>query len=370
MSVFASDSAAAVPDTSRRQFLQQAVVTAAIGFAAPAVITAAKSDSRTILGTGDYQYEVTHDFLQLPSQYHWQTTHNAAVDAAGNLYVIHEGRVDLPDHPSIFVFDRDGAFVRAFGQQFQGGGHGIEVRQEGGTEFLYVAAYQEKKTFAKLDLRGEVVWQKYAPMESGVYAAGEDQNFVKGFARDRFQPTNFAFLDDGGFLLADGYGAYYIHRFDQHANWVSSFGGPGPGEGTFQTAHGLWIDRRGAQPRVVVTDRARHTLQTFTLEGQYLQTLTGFRLPANIDIQGDLMLVPELGSRLSILGPHDEVLATLGDDNERVTAQKKPKLREAPDLWQVGKFVHPHDACFGAHGEIYVVEWVATGRVSRLTRRT
>ena len=38
---------------------------------------------------------------------------NVAVDAANNLYVIHEGRENLKDHPSIFVFDAKGKFMRA-----------------------------------------------------------------------------------------------------------------------------------------------------------------------------------------------------------------------------------------------------------------
>ena len=77
-----------------------------------------------------------------PIQFTWQTTHNVAVDKAGNVYVIHEGRSDQSDHPAIFVFDADGKYIRSFGKQFQGGGHGIEVRDEGGQEFLYVCAYQ------------------------------------------------------------------------------------------------------------------------------------------------------------------------------------------------------------------------------------
>lgn len=36
---------------------------------------------------------------QLPSKYSWQTTHGVMLDRAGNLYVIHEGHVDKPDHP-------------------------------------------------------------------------------------------------------------------------------------------------------------------------------------------------------------------------------------------------------------------------------
>ena len=193
---------------SRRQFLATSAAATAATTIAPGVITASKTDSQGIVGEGDYRYEVMHAWPELPKQYSWQTTHNVAVDKAGNLYVIHEGNAKLTDHPSIFVFDSDGKFIRAFGSQFQGGGHGIEVRDEGGEEFLYVCAYQQVKSFAKMTLKGETVWQKYAPMESGVYAEGEASNPKKEWGRNRFMPTNFAFLDDGGFLLADGYGSF------------------------------------------------------------------------------------------------------------------------------------------------------------------
>ena len=73
--------------------------------------------------------------------------------------------------------------------------------------------------FAKLDLKGQTVWQQYAPMASGVFAAGEDKKPTGQWGRDRFMPTNFAFLDDGGFLLADGYGSFYIHRYDKAGKW-------------------------------------------------------------------------------------------------------------------------------------------------------
>jgi len=352
---------------NRRQFLGQTAVAAATIAGAPAIVTADKSGSRTILGEGDYRYEVLHDWPQLPDKYTWQTTHNVAVDKAGHLYVIHEGRADQKDHPSIFVFDDEGRFVRAFGEQFQGGGHGIEVREEDGEEFLYVCAYQQVKAFAKLTLTGETVWEKYAPVESGVYAENEDTDRKKVWGRDRFMPTNFAFLDDGGFLLADGYGSFYIHRYDREGNWISKFGGPGKGEGTFATPHGIWIDRRpGREERVVVCDRAHHTLQYLTLDGEYIETLTGYGLPANIDTQGDLMLIPELHARVTLLNGKNEVVARLGDDVERVTSQKG--IRNSRDQWLTGKFVHPHDACFANNGDIFVAEWVATGRVSRLRR--
>jgi hypothetical protein len=352
---------------SRRRFIAATAAGIAGTLAAPAIVTAKRKEAQLVIGTGDYQYELTHEFPQLPDRYTWQTTHNVALDKAGNLYVIHEGREDLADHPSIFVFDADGVFLRAFGSQFQGGGHGIEVREEGGEEFLYVCAYQQVKSFAKLSTTGETVWQKFAPMEAGVYAEGEDTNPQKVWGRDRFMPTNFAFLDDGGFLLADGYGSFWIHRYDKDANWVSKFGGPGDGQGTFDTPHGIWIDRRpGREQQVVVCDRAHHTLQTFTMDGEYLETLTGYGLPANIDTWEDLLLVPELHARITLLDEKNNVVARLGEDVERVTTQEG--IRNDKSRWIDGKFVHPHDACFGPTGDIYVAEWVHTGRVSKLKR--
>ena len=355
--------------STRRQFLSASAVGAASLFAAPAVITAAKSDTKKIVGEGDYKFEVQHDWPELPAQYTWQTTHNVAVDKAGNLYVIHEGQQNLPDHPSIFVFDSEGKFVRAFGKQFQGGGHGIEIREEGGQEFLYVCAYQQLKTFAKMDLKGETVWQQYAPMQSGVYAAKEDTDPKKVWGRDRFMPTNFAFTDDGGFLLVDGYGAFVVHRYDKDGKWISHFGGAGKGEGTFNTPHGIWIDRReGRTPSIVVCDRANHTLQYFTMDGKYLETLTGYGLPANVETWKNLMVVPELHARVTLLNEKNEVVARLGDDVARITAKDGGKIRGDATQWVDGKFVHPHDACFGHDGSIFVAEWVGTGRVSKLRR--
>ncbi|MFM7114185.1 MAG: hypothetical protein ACKO26_23875 [Planctomycetota bacterium] len=353
---------------NRRRFIQSSVAVASTG---PILMGMEnKSGSNPLVtGQGEHRYEVIHDWAKLPSQFSWQTTHNVAVDSAGNLYVIHEGRENLKDHPSIFVFDSKGQYIRSFGQQFQGGGHGIEIRKEGGDEFLYVCAYQQVKSFAKLSLKGETVWQKFAPMESKVYAKDEDTKPQKVWGRDRFLPTNFAWVPGGtDFLLVDGYGSFVVHRFDKDGHWKSMFGGAGNGEGKFNTPHGIWVDTRGTEPRIVVCDRAHHTLQFFDINGKYQKTMKGFGLPANVETYKGLLLVPELHARISILDSADKVVATLGDDVARVTGKDGGKIRGDSKQWQAGKFVHPHDACFDADGNIFVAEWVATGRVSKLRK--
>ncbi|MFN7734096.1 MAG: peptidase [Pirellula sp.] len=359
-------SSTSVSRRSRREFLATGAAAAgAIALVAPAIHASRVDD--LIVGSGEHRYRVDHRFLELPSQYSWQTTHNVAVDSQNRLYVIHEGRENLKDHPSIFVFDESGKFIRAFGQQYQGGGHGIEVRKEGSDEFLYVSAYQQVKAFSKLTLDGKEIWTQRAPREAKIYNDEEYETPKKVWGRDRFMPTNFAFLDDGGFLLADGYGAFYIHRYDRDGKWISAFGGAGEGQGKFNTPHGLWIDSRDkSQPKIVVTDRAHGTLQIFDMQGRYLKTIPGFGLPANIDARGELLLVPELSARVSILDRDYQPIVQLGSDVERISSEKG--IREDESKWLDGKFVHPHDACFDLHGNIIVAEWVKTGRVSRLTR--
>jgi hypothetical protein len=292
------------------------------------------------------------------------------VDKAGNLYVNHEGRADLPDHPNILVFDPDGRYVRSFGQQFQGGGHGLEVHEENGEEFLYVTGFMHLKNFAKLTLQGEQIWQRHAPMETGLYAEGENTHPENIWGRNRFMPTNTAFHPTSGdFWVADGYGSYAIHRYDHDAKYKSSFGGDGNDDGMFNLPHGIWLDRRpGREPTLVVADRVNSRLQWFDLDGKHLKTLDGFLYPASIDTYGETMLVPDLSSRITLLDGQDKVIVHLGDDADWRENVMKSDLRTKPDTWMPGKFLHPHDACFDADGNIFVAEWVATGRVTKLRR--
>jgi hypothetical protein len=354
---------------SRRHFL----ATTAAALAAPNVLTAQKTATVPTIGVEGFRYEVLHNWPQLPDKYSWQTTHNVAIDRDNNLYVIHEGRENLKDHPSIFVFDQTGKFIRAFGNQFQGGGHGLEVITEGKEQFLYVTAYQQLKNFAKLTLNGELVWEKRAPMESKVYPVGEDTAPKKRWGRDAFMPTNYAFLPDGGFFLADGYGSYRIHRYDKDGKWLSMFGEPGKGDGQFDTPHGIGIDARpGREPSLLVTDRANKRLQWFTLEGKHLKTLDGFILPANADFRGDVALIPDLSARVTLLDKDNKVIVHLGEDpawREQVLKDgMKMRNSQTGEEWVAGKFLHPHDACFDKDGNIFVAEWLGTGRITKLRK--
>ena len=226
-----------------------------------------------------------------------------------------------------------------------------------GEEFLYLCDIRNRGV-AKLSLRGDVVWLRAFPKESGVYQKAE-----------QYCPTNVAFAPDGGFYVGDGYGSSYIHQYDKDANWIRTFGGAGSEPGKLRCPHGLCFDDRpGRTPSLVVADRANARLQYFTPEGKHMGFVPGLPHPCHFSLRNEEMVVPDLHSRVTILGRDNQVLAQLGYDAAWTERVQKEGLRNKPDQWQPGRFVHPHQARFDHEGNIFVVEWVPIGRVTKLRR--
>jgi hypothetical protein len=346
----------------RREFLQRAGrVAGAAAFlsgAAPALLGAEDKAGarRPVIGRGEHRYECIHGWGELPGHLRWETTHGVCVDEAGLVYIKHQGHGKSP-MDTIVVFDEKGKFVRSFAKELYPGGHGIDIRKEGGEEFLYLSDIHNRHVL-KTSLRGEVVWKLSYPREPGVYKG------VEGF-----RPTNVAFAPDGGFYVGDGYGSHYIHQYDKDARWVRTWGGAGKEPGKMQTPHGLWLDDRpGRKPALVVADRANARLQYFTLDGSHESFVEDVLFPAHFDVRGDVLLVPDLHARVSLFGGGNRPLVHLGDDAEWIAEVKKLQVRKDPSRWRPGMFVHPHDACFDRDGNIFVVEWVEPGRVTLLER--
>ena len=357
--------------STRRVFLQStAAATMLSSGMAPAILGATdKTGAKPkVVGPEGHRYEVHHDTMQVPDHIKWQDTHGVAVDAEGLIYVKHRTKTaQVMD--SIVVFDAKGKFVRSFGKEYHGGGHGIDIRRDDGEEFLYLC--DNKGYIAKKTLKGETVWQQTAPkvdvyQGARPFVAKTPGKYGKGV---KFSPTNIAFAPDGGFWVGDGYGSHYVIRYDKDAKAIGYFGGLGSKKGQFETPHGLWWDNRpGRKPGLVVCDRANARLQYFDVDGKYTGSVPDVLFPADIDTRGEIMVVPDLHARITLLDKDNKVLAQLGDDPawRKQVLGDNFSMRREPSRWENGRFIHPHDACFDHAGNLYVAEWVAIGRINFL----
>ncbi len=351
------------PKVTRRAFVQTASALAS----APFFIHA---DDKTggkpaVVGTGEYKYECDHHWGQKPDHIRWFETHGCAVDQTGLIYITHRAGGEKPKSPAdaqdtVVVFEPGGKFVRSFGKEWHGGGHGIDIRSEAGTEYLYLAMMMPVNVLVKTDLKGEAVWIKDKPAESHKYDAPDA----------RFAPTNVAFAPDGGFYLTDGYGSNYVHHYDKDANYVRTWGGTGDGPGLYKTPHGIWLDDRpGHRPSLVIADRANARLQYCGLDGTFQSENRSVSFPAHFDTRGDVLVVSDLHARVTLMDKNNDVITHLGYDADWTKKVLDGlKVRANPDQWADGRFVHPHDACFDKDGNIFVAEWVATGRISKLRK--
>lgn len=341
---------------SRRRFLGQL----GTGFAAPLLLGMTdKAESRKpILGSGEHTYEVTHDWGELPADIQYGNTHGVCEDAQGHIYVHHTVYATSETQDSMVVFDARGQFVKSWGKEFRGGAHGLLIRKEGGTEFLYLCDIQ-RGLVVKTTLDGEEVFTLGYPKESEPYAKpGPDGKRLK------WSPTNLAVGPNGDLYVGDGYGSSYIVQYNKRGEYVRTFGGPGKDAGQLQCPHGIILDERGPEPVLNVADRSNKRIQRFSLEGKPIDCLYGTNAPCHFNIykNGD-MVVPDLFARVTLMDRGNKIIENLGDDSSSNYMATRKLSR---DHFTPGKFVCPHGACFDHEGNIFVVEWVEVGRVSKL----
>jgi DNA-binding beta-propeller fold protein YncE len=324
------------------------------GSSVHAAVTAhQEGSSPLVVGQKTHRYEWLRGWGRLPQGMTLGSTHGAVqVDSRNRVYF------NTDTENSILVFAEDGTFLRAMGAEWKGGTHGMVIRQEGKEEFLYLTNLARSE-FAKLTLEGRVVWVKGYPAAAELYTASTE-----------FKPTGIAFAPNGGFYVTDGYGKNFVHQYSAEGEYLRSWGGKGKEDGKFNTPHAILVDTRGERPYVLVTDRANHRLQWFTLDGEHHQTLDGseddlLRLPATLAQRGEDLVVGDLAGRLTILDGQNRLITHLGDNLD----PKKRATNRLPETeWLDGQFIAPHGVCWDRDGNLYVEEWMAIGRIVKLRR--
>jgi DNA-binding beta-propeller fold protein YncE len=287
------------------------------------------------LGTGDYRYEVIEDWGHLPDGWSLQDVAAVAVDHKDQVYVFNRGA-----HPMI-VFDREGNFLRSWGEGVFTRAHGIHI---GPDESLYCTDDGDH-TVRKCTLDGKVLLTIGIPGEPAPYMSGEPFH----------RCTHTALSPRGDIYVSDGYGNARIHQYSPDGKLRKSWGQPGTGPGEFNLPHNLCCDPDGW---IYVADRENHRVQVFDGGGKYETEWHNLHRPCGMVMEAKrqpLCYIGEIGPTLPInrdapnLGPRISIVDHEGKLLSRFGAAHAGY--ERPD-----QFIAPHGMAVDSRGDIYVGE--------------
>jgi DNA-binding beta-propeller fold protein YncE len=343
----------------RRTFLKTAAAAAA-GLAAGAVPARATPAAR--IGEGSASFVLDEQWGRLPADMSWGWGCGIVVDARDRVYV-----TSRSTNPCVAIFSPDGTLLETWTKdltgrlgcgpdQFAATAHGLYWSQEGDQEYLYwtenVHAPKGGSRLGgrviKTDLEGNILFQL------GNVTAESDT--ARKF--DLTNPTDVAVAPNGDIYLVDGYGSQKLHRFDRDFKHLKTIGEPGKGRGQFSTCHGVWVSLFGKEPEVYVADRYNGRLQVFSPALEYKRSIPGMRTTSCFYQHAGRTYVADLAARVTVLDEKDQVVSQLGDGLDLQKAKADPAGH--PEA-----FFAPHAVTLDSKGNLYVIEWLPSGRPRR-----
>ena len=288
----------------------------------------------TIVGTGEYTYEVVENWAKLPPGWSFKEIGSVGVDRSDNVYVFNRG-----EHPML-VFDRAGNFLRSWGEGVFPRAHGLSL---GPDDTLFLTDDGDH-TVRQCTLDGKILLTIGIPGKPAPFMSGEPFH----------RCTHTALSPEGDIYVSDGYGNSRVHKFAPDGELLFSWGQPGTDPGEFNIVHNICCDADGW---VYVADRENHRVQVFDSKGRYETQWNNLHRPCGLYMRrgpqpvcyiGELgpgmpvnIDVPNLGPRLTIADHTGKRLARIGG----LHAGFRP-----------GEFQAPHGIAVDSHGDVYVGE--------------
>ena len=284
------------------------------------------------LGSGDFAYCVEPNWQTMPPGYEWREVAAVTVDGNDNVYVFNRG-----EHP-MMVFDKDGNFVKSWGEGVFSRAHGVSL----GPDNTLYCSDDGDHTVRQCTLDGEVLM-----------TIGVPGNPAPLFSGDPFNRCTHTALDPktGDIYVSDGYGNSRVHKYSPDGKLLFSWGAPGTDPGEFSIAHNIVTDADGY---VYVADRENHRIQIFDANGKFEEQWPNVHRPCGLYISPEQHIyvgelgwgmgvqrnVPNIGPRVSVLDRRGNTLARLGNGYGT----------------DVGQFISPHGIAVDSAKNIYVGE--------------
>lgn len=341
---------------NRRDFLKMAGVTAA-SLAVPTLGRAAEKTEAVRIGSGHHTYEALPDWGKLPEGMKSGYGCGVVVDSEDRAYI-----TTRSTSPCVSIFDKDGSLIETWSNEFADKvnfttdqvadtAHCLYLIKEGKEDVIYwtenISTNKQGPKFGarvyKTDLRGKVMYEIGNVEKEG----STSQKF------DWTNPTDVAVAPNGDIYVVDGYGSQRVSRFDKDFKHIKTIGGPGKEHGKFNTCHGVWVNTLRRTPEIYIADRKNGRIEVYSLELEYKRTLLDgeVRNPCCFYQHKGKLFIPDLAGRVTIMDADDKLVLHMGDGKDKIDNATNP-----------GLFTHPHALTVDSRGDLYVVEWVPTGR--------
>ena len=210
----------------------------------PAMAGQREDTMSVVLGSGEHRYRVVENWAKLPQGWSFKDVAAVGVDSKDQVYVFNRG-----EHP-MMVFDREGNFLRSWGEGVFRRAHGLDIDAN---DTLYCTDDGDH-TVRKCTTAGRI--------ELTIGIPGKPAPFMSGEPFHRC--THTALSPKGDIYVSDGYGNARVHKFSPAGKLLTSWGESGTEPGQFNIAHNIATDADGW---VYVADRENHRVQVFDGDG-------------------------------------------------------------------------------------------------------
>jgi DNA-binding beta-propeller fold protein YncE len=287
-----------------------------------------------VVGSGAFRYRVVRDWGTLPEGWEFTDVAAVGVDQDDNVYVFNRGL-----HPMI-VFNREGAFLRSWGEGTFKRPHGLHIAPDG----CFYCTDDGDHTVRKCSPAGKVLLTLGIPGKPSEYFSGDPFH----------RCTHTALSPTGDIYVSDGYGNARVHKYSPDGKHLMSWGEPGTDPGQFNLVHNICCDPEGW---VYVADRENHRVQVFDGSGRYQAQWNNLHRPCGLCMGNEVdplyyigelgpmldsnRLFPNIGPRLSITTNTGAVLARISPPHAGLGA---------------GEFVAPHGLAVDSRGDVYIGE--------------
>ena len=286
------------------------------------------------VGSGEYVYEVVENWAKLPAGWSFKEIGAVGVDRNDNVYVFNRG-----EHPMI-VFDRDGNFLKSWGEGMFPRAHGLDM----GPDDTIWLTDDGDHSVKQCTLDGKLLLTLGLPGRPSAYMGGLPFH----------RCTHTALSPNGDIFVSDGYGNAAVHKYSPAGKLLKSWGSPGTDPGEFNIVHNLVCDDAGY---VYVADRENHRVQVFDGDGKYQAQWNNLHRPCALFLHRGKCPVCFIGE----LGPGMPVNKDMPNIGPRVsivdmTGKRLGRLGALHAGLGPNQFLAPHGITVDSHGDLYVGE--------------